>query len=50
MEIKTIKKLEKKALKYSCSDFLKLGFAIFFLITVLIFSFLSNGGVPNNIF
>ncbi len=50
MEIKTIKKLEKKALKYSSSDFLKLGFAIFFLIAVLIFSFLSNGGVPNNIF
>ncbi|MDD5158317.1 hypothetical protein [Sulfurimonas sp.] len=37
-------------LKYSSSDFLKLGFAIFFLIFVLIFNFLSNGGVLNNIF
>ena len=50
MEIHTIKKLEKEALKKSGTDFVKLGFALFFMIGVLTFSFLSNGGISNNMF
>jgi len=50
MEIQTIKKMEKEALKKSGTDFIKLGFALFFMITVLTYSFLSNGGVSNNLF
>lgn len=50
MEIQTIKKLETQALKESGTDFTRLGFALFFMIAVLTFSFLSNGGIPNNMF
>jgi len=50
MEIQTIKKLEKQALKKSGTDFTRLGFALFFMIGVLTFSFLSNGGISNNMF
>ncbi|WP_321778953.1 inorganic phosphate transporter [Sulfurimonas sp.] len=50
MEIQTMKKLEKEALKKSSPDFTKLGLALFFMIGVLTFSFLSNGGIPNNMF
>ena len=50
MEIQTIKKLETEALKKSKTDFMRLGFALFFMIAVLTFSFLSNGGIPNNMF
>jgi len=50
MEIQTIKKIEKEALKKSSTDFARLGFALFFMIAVLSFSFLSNGGIPNNMF
>lgn len=50
MEIRTIKKLEKEALKKSGSDLTRLGFALFFMIAVLTYSFLSNGGIPNNMF
>ena len=50
MEIQTIKKLEKEALKESGTDFTRLGFALFFMIGVLTFSFLSNGGISNNMF
>ena len=50
MEIQTIKKLEKQALKESGTDLARLGFALFFLIAVLTYSFLSNGGIPNNMF
>jgi len=50
MEIQTIKKLETEALKKSKTDFARLGFALFFMIAVLTFSFLSNGGIPNNMF
>jgi len=45
-----MKKLEEEALKKSGTDFTRLGFALFFMIAVLTFSFLSNGGVPNNMF
>ena len=50
MEIQTIEKLEREALKKSGTDFTRLGFALFFMIGVLTFSFLSNGGVSNNMF
>ena len=50
MEIRTIKKLEKEALKKNSTDFTRLGFALFFMIGVLTYSFLSNGGITNNIF
>ena len=50
MEIQTMKKLEQEALKKSGTDFTRLGFALFFMIGVLTFSFLSNGGIPNNMF
>jgi len=50
MEISTIKKLEKEALKKSSTDFARLGFALFFMIGVLTFSFMSNGGISNNMF
>ena len=50
MEIQTIKKLEQEALKKSGTDFVRLGFALFFMIGVLTFSFLSNGGISNNMF
>ncbi len=50
MEIQTMKKLEKAALKESGTDLTRLGFALFFMIAVLTYSFLSNGGIPNNMF
>jgi len=50
MEIQTIKKLEREALKKSGTDLTRLGFSLFFMIAVLTYSFLSNGGIPNNMF
>jgi len=50
MEIQTIEKLEKVAIKKSGTDFIKLGFALFFMIAVLTYSFLSNGGNSSNMF
>ena len=50
MEIQTMKKLEKEALKESGTDFIRLGLALFFMIGVLTFSFLTNGGISNNMF
>ncbi|PHQ65615.1 MAG: inorganic phosphate transporter [Sulfurimonas sp.] len=50
MEIQTVKKMEKEALKGSSIDFMRLGFALFFMVAVLVYSFLSTGGIPNNMF
>ncbi|MCW8895979.1 MAG: inorganic phosphate transporter [Sulfurimonas sp.] len=50
MEIETIRKLEKQALKKSGTDFARLGFALFFMIGVMTFSLMSNGGISNNMF
>jgi PiT family inorganic phosphate transporter len=50
MEIQTIKKMQKEAIKGSRIDFMKLGFALFFMVIVLTYSFMSTGGVPNNVF
>lgn len=50
MEIQTMQKLEKQALKKSATDLSRLGFSLFFMIAVLTYSFLSNGGLSNNVF
>ncbi len=50
MEIQTIKKMEKEAYKGSSIDFIRLGMALFFMVAVLTYSFMSSGGVPNNLF
>ena len=50
MEIQTIKKMQKQALKSNQPDFIKMGLALFFMVAVLVYSFLSHGGVPNSIF
>lgn len=50
MEIQTVKKMEKEAMKSSGFDFFRLGFALFFLVAVLSYSFMSTGGIPNNVF
>ena len=50
MEIQTVKKMQKEAIKSSGIDFLRLGFALFFMVTVLTYSFMSTGGIPNNVF
>ncbi len=50
MEIQTVKKMEKVAIKSSGIDFMRLGFALFFMVIVLSYSFISSGGIPNNMF
>jgi PiT family inorganic phosphate transporter len=50
MEIKTIKKMEKKAQKASGEDFVKMGIAILFMAMVLLYSFSTSGNFPNNTF
>ena len=50
MEIKTINQLEKQAMKKSHSELARIGFALFFLVGVLAYSFATSGGVPNNVF
>ncbi len=50
MEILTIRKLEKEARKSSGVDFIRLGFGLVFMVAVLAYSFMSSGGLPNNVF
>jgi len=50
MEVQTINKLVKKALHEDGSDFIKISAALFFMVAVLTYSLLSNGGISNNIF
>ena len=50
MEITTMKKMEKVAIKSSGVDFMRLGMALFFMVAVLTFSFINTGGIPNNMF
>ena len=50
MEMQTIKKMQKEAIKSSGIDFIRLGAALFFMVAVLSYSFLSTGGIPNNVF
>jgi PiT family inorganic phosphate transporter len=48
--IQMAKKMEKEAIKSSGIYFIRLGFALFFLVGVLTYSFLSSGAIPNNMF
>ncbi len=48
--IQVAKKMEKEAMKSSGIDFIRLGFALFFMVAVLTYSFLSSGSIPNNVF
>jgi PiT family inorganic phosphate transporter len=48
--IQMAKKMEKEAIKESGSDFYRLGFALFFMVGVLTYSFLSSGQIPNSMF
>ena len=48
--IQVAKKMEKEAIKSSGFDFIRLGLALFFMVVVLTYSFLSTGSIPNNIF
>ena len=50
MDIDTVKKMEKVAIKTSGIDFIRLGFALMFMVVVLSYSFLTTGGIPNNLF
>ncbi|PIE45791.1 MAG: inorganic phosphate transporter [Gammaproteobacteria bacterium] len=50
MEIQTIKKMETQAIKNSGLDFSRLGLALLFMIGVLTYSFMTTGGVSNNVF
>jgi len=50
MEIQIFKKIEKEALKGSGIDFIRLGIALFFMVAVLVYSFLSLGSLPNSMF
>jgi len=50
VEIKTIQQFEKQALKKSHTELARIGFALFFLVAILVFSFSTSGGVPNNVF
>jgi PiT family inorganic phosphate transporter len=50
LEIQTIKKMEKEAMKTSRVDFWRLGFALFFMVGVLSYSFMTSGSVPNSMF
>jgi PiT family inorganic phosphate transporter len=50
VEIKTIKKMQKEAIKSSGFDFVRLGFALIFIVIALIYSLSINGSVPNSTF
>ncbi len=42
--------MEKEAIKSSGVDFRRLGFALFFMVSVLVYSSVSSGGIPNSMF
>ena len=50
MEIKNIYQIEKQAMKKSHTELGRIGFALFFLVGVLAFSFTTSGGMPNSVF
>ncbi len=50
MDIRTVKKMETKAVKSSRSDFFRMGVALFFMVVVLWYSFGAYGHVPNSAF
>lgn len=50
MEIKDIHQIEKQAYKKSHGELTRIGMALFFMVAVLGYSFITSGGVPNNLF
>jgi len=50
MEINTIKKLEKKALKSSGFDFMRLGIALIFIVIVMFYTMATTGNISNSMF
>ena len=50
MEIKKIHELEQRAIEKSGIELARLGFALFFLVAILAFSFATTGDIPNHIF
>jgi len=50
MEINTIKKMEKKALKSSRFDFLRLGIALIFIVIVMFYTMATTGNISNSMF
>ena len=50
MEIKNIYQIEKQAMKKSHKELARIGFALFFLVGILAFSFSVNGGMTNSVF
>jgi len=50
VEIKNIYQLEKQAMKKSHTELARIGFALFFLVGVLAFSFSTSGGMTNSVF
>ncbi len=50
MEIKNIYEIEKQAMKKSHSELGRIGFALFFLVGILAYSFSTSGGMTNSMF
>jgi PiT family inorganic phosphate transporter len=50
MEINTIKKMEKKALKSSRFDFMRLGIALIFIVIVMFYTMATTGNISNSMF
>ncbi|OUR72497.1 inorganic phosphate transporter [Methylophaga sp. 41_12_T18] len=50
MEIKNIYQIEKQAMKKSHTELGRIGFALFFLVGILAFSFSTSGGINNSVF
>jgi len=50
MDITTVKKMEKRALKESRFDFVRLGLGLLFIAAVLLFSLSEFGHIPNSAF
>ncbi len=50
MEIRTIKKMEKVAIKSSRLDFARIGLALLFMAAVLVYSLSTTGNIPNHVF
>ena len=50
MDIKTLKKMESRAIKTSRDTFLRLGIALVFLLIVLFYTYGTHGNIPNSTF
>ena len=50
MDIKNIYEIEKQAMKKSHTELGRIGFALFFLVGILVFSFSTSGGMTNSVF